>query len=476
MASFTEILRHSRNYFIANISTRALAFISIPVYTRLLSPDEYGIVSIFFGVAAILSCVMSLGADRSISRYYFDQKNIEDFRCFTGTSSILALAAFVVNATILAYFAKEFGSLVGLNANVVYLLVPTTLINIIGLTFEQIYGPQKESKKIALSSLARVYAGFALSIFFILLLKDEKYMGQIAGQIFAGIILCIYWIKEIKRYLAFSFDLSYVKYIFVYSVPLIPYALSAVIIEQFGKLAIGGTQGVSQAGFYSLALAVSSLVGIAISVAHQAWNPYFFEYMNAQNYAQLDKDFRRIFIITIIIAAGVAAFGKEIGLLLAKKEFGGSFYLIPIFTFGYIFFQLSYVYLRNFGYSKKTYFMTLTVLMSGLSNIAMNFILIKKYGEFGAAVSFTLSYVFMAALGWFFNKFFVKLHAPALKTFLFPIFIIIPFYLLFYLLKDLESWIYSLLIKGCLLCLAVVFLFWKDKEEIVAYVKRHILK
>ena len=94
MAGFSEILKHSRNYLIANLATRALAFISIPVFTRLLTPDEYGIISIFIGIVGILGSIMAFSADRSVSRYFFDQKSSEDFSRFVGTSIILSLFFF----------------------------------------------------------------------------------------------------------------------------------------------------------------------------------------------------------------------------------------------------------------------------------------------------------------------------------------------------------------------------------------------
>lgn len=472
MAGFNEILTHGRNYLIANLATRALAFISIPVYTRLLTPNDYGIVSIYIGVVAILASVMSFSADRSVSRYYFDQKNPEDFRRFVGTSSLLALAFFIFNSLLLVLFAERFGQLVGLSKSLVYLIIPISFINVIGLTFDQIFGPLKRSKNIAVSSLSKVYIGFSFSILLVLFFKSDKYYGPILGQILSGTLLTIYWIKNIKPYFRLSFDKSFIKYIFTYSIPMIPYALSGVIIEQFGKIAIGHSQSASHAGYYSIALAISGLVSVAIAVTHQAWNPYYFEYMNAGNYTQIDKDYNKIFRITLFVAIGISAFGKEIGLLLTKKEFSGSLYLIPVFTLGYIFYQLSYAYMRNFGYSKKTYFMTITVLLSGLSNILLNLILMKHFGELGAAISFVFSYILMAFTAWLFNKYYVKLHTTPLKLMLVPLIISIPFYVSFYLIASFESFILSIFIKIFLTLLFMLILFWNDRNEIVQYLRR----
>lgn len=469
MANFTGFLKHGGNYLIASVATSALAFISIPVYTRLLSTEDYGIVSIFTGIVSLLGSVMAFSTDRSVSRYFFDQKDELDFKRFVGTSSILALFFFIINSVVLILYAEEFGHLVGLSKKAVYLIIPVTAINILGLTFEQIYGPLKRSREIAISSVVKVFLGFAFSVALIFVFKSDKFYGQILGQIVAGFCIVYFWIRLIRPFFKWSFDTCYIKYIFLYSVPLIPYALSGVIIEQFGKIAIGGSQGMSEAGFYNLALAVSSIVNIAIAVTHQAWNPYYFEYMNSKNYAQLDKDFVRIFKLTILVAFGVASFGKEVGLLLAKKEFSGALYLIPIFTIGYVFSQLSYAYIRNFGYTKKTQYMTLTILVSGISNVVLNVFLIKRLGELGAAISFVLSYVIMAILAWFINTYFVKLHATPTKHLLIPLIITVPFYFLLYFIMDIESLLGAIIVKALFFCLFTSIIFWTDRKEIILF-------
>ena len=476
MANFTSFLKHGGNYLIASLATRSLAFISIPIYTRLLSTEDYGIVSVFMGVSGLLVSIMAFSADRSVSRYFFDQKSELDFKRFVGTSSLLAAVFFIINSFILAYFAEEFGKLVGLNKNVVFLFIPFSLISIVGLTFEQIYGPLKKSKEIALYSVINVFLGFAFSVAFLLLMKSDKFYGQIFGQIVTGCVMLFFWIKLIKPYFVWSFDKSYIKYIFTFSVPLIPYALSGVIIEQFGKIAIGSSQGMSEAGFYNLALSISSIVNIAVIVTHQAWNPYYFEYMNSKNYAQLDSDFIKIFKLTILVAFGVASFGKELGLLLAKKEFSDALYLVPIFTIGYIFSQLSFAYVRNFGYTKKTQYMTLTILTSGISNVVLNVFFVKSFGQLGAAISFVISYIIMAILAWFINNYFVKLHTTPLKLLLLPLIIVIPFYVALYFIIGIESIFGAILLKALCFCSLTAILLWRERHEIFLFANKFLIR
>ena len=474
MAEFKNIIKHSRNYLIANIATKALAFITIPVYTRLLSTNEYGTISIFLSVSTILSSIMALSMDRSISRYYFDQKDIDDFRQFNGTTFILSIFAFILTSLIIFKYSKNIGNIVNLESNIVILLIPFSLINIIALSFQQIYGPRKESKLIATTSLFQAYIGFSMSILFVAFLPIEKHFSVILGKILGGIIICFFYIKYIKPFFKLYFGIFYVRYIFTYSVPLIPYALSGVIIEQFGKIALGSTQSVSDAGYYSLALAIGSLVSIIIGVTHQAWNPYFMEYMNDKNYKQLDSDYIRIFKITIIVAFFIASFGYEIGLILAKREFTESLYLIPIFTIGYVFYQLSYTYLRNFGYSKKTYLLTITVLLSGISNLLFNYFLIPVLNELGATLAFVGSYIIMAALGYLINRFFLKTHATSLKELLTPFFISVPFYIFLIFIYSLDLSALIILIKTGMFLLLTYFILIGEKTAIINISKRFL--
>lgn len=467
--NFVSFLKHGGYYLMSSLATSALAFISIPIYTRLLSSYDYGVVSIFMGVVSIISCIMAFSADRSVSRYYFDQKDEIDFKRFVGTSTVISIFFFTINATLLFLFAKEFGKLVGLKKEVVYLLIPISGINIIGLTFEQIYGPLKKSKHIAISSILKVLLGFVFSVSLISVFKTDKFFGQILGQIFAGFCIVLFWISLIKPFFKWHFDIIHIKYIFTYSVPLIPYALSGVLIEQFGKIAIGSSQSLSHAGFYSLALTISGIVNIIIGVTHQAWNPYYFEYMNSKNYKQIDKEFLLIFKLTIVVAFGVACFGKEIGYLLVNNEYSASLYLVPIFTIGYIFSQLSFTYIRNFGYTKKTQYMSITILFSGICNVLLNIILIKYLGELGAAISFVLSYIIMTILAWFINTYYIKLHTTPVRQLLAPIIITIPFYIVLFYIMNFNSFFISLILKLLIFILFFILLLWSYRKFIYRY-------
>lgn len=472
MADFKEILRHGANYLVANLATKALAFISIPVYTRLLTTNDFGIVNVFLGVSGILSSLLTLCCDQAVSRYYFDKHDDEDFKKFVGTSSIIATIVFILNSLILLSLSGWISRLTGLNLILVYLLIPYTLINIIGLTYEQIYTVLRQSKRIAISSLLRAYIGFTLAIILIYLFKDDKYLAQVLGLISAGIIMIFIWIKGILKYFTLIFDKKYLRYILKFSVPLIPYALSGVIIEQFGKIAIGTSLSISQAGFYSLALTISGLVGIVTTVTHQAWAPYYFEYMNSKDYKGHDSDIKRIFAITLITAMGISTFGNEIGLVLASKSFTSSLYLIPIFVYGFVFHQFAYVYMRNFSFVHKTFYSSLVVITAGIVNVVLNIFVIPKFGEVGAAISFVISYLSMAIFAWIASRFIIKCYSTPIIKLIMPLLLYVLFNSPVFFIYLIDDFYLQIVVKIILVIGFILAIFWRDKNFIISLIKK----
>ncbi len=67
-----ETLKHSKNYLSANVANKAIIFISIPIFTRLFSEADYGIVATFTAFVGIMTVVLSLNASSAINRYYYE--------------------------------------------------------------------------------------------------------------------------------------------------------------------------------------------------------------------------------------------------------------------------------------------------------------------------------------------------------------------------------------------------------------------
>lgn len=420
MSDYRNLLRHSGNYLLATIATRALSFISIPVYTYLLTVEEYGVYNVFYSTAGIATIILTLNTEVAIGRYYYDAKGDDDFKRFVGTSVRLCFSVFCFLSFLLIIFCEPLSKFLGFEYLLTIAIIPVSLYHVLNSVFVQIYQPLLNSKKIAIVSSTQAYLAFALSVIAILLLKEKRYYGQVLGSIIAMFIIANYSLRQIKSYYHSCFEKKYLKYILSYSLPNLPYALSSIIVAQFGKLILGQQQGFESAGLYSFASNIAALMLIVIFVTHSAWNPFYFRYMNDKDYKSIDDDYNLIWRITLVCAIFLSFFGFEIGSILGRPEYVHQLYLIPILVVGYCFYQWSYVFMRNVGYEKKMIWNAVIVISSGVSNIVLNSVLLNIYGVLGIAISFSFSYMIMLILGWIVNRIILKTYTPSMKKFITP--------------------------------------------------------
>lgn len=427
MSDHKDILKHSFNYLAATVATRALSFISVPVYTYLLTVEDYGVMNVFTSATAIVAILLTLNTEVAVGRYYYDSKDTEDFKNFVGTSVRLNMIVFCIMSVLLLIGSGYISNYLGIERLLTIAFIPFAFFGVLNSIFQQIYQPLLKSKKIAIVSSVQAYSTFGLSIIYILFLDEKKYYGLVWGSMTAMLFFGTYSFKQITVYCNKCFNTRHVKYILNYSIPYLPYSLSSLIIATFGKLIIGQQQGFESAGLYSFAQNISSLMLILISVVHSTWNPYYFTYMNKKEYSKIRADYNIIWRITLFCAVVLSFFGGEIGILLGRPEYTKQLYLIPIFMIGYCFFQWSYVYMRNVGYEKKVIWNAVIVIGSGLVNILANVALIDFWGPIGVALSFAFSYLVMAMLGWLINHFILKSYVPPIQMFLFPLLVAFAF-------------------------------------------------
>ena len=428
MSDFKALAKHSANYVAATSANKALAFISIPVYTRLLTVAEYGVMQVFLSTIGIVHVLLTLDAEVAVSRYFFDKKNEQDFKEFVSTTVKVTLRIWCVMTVIMLlcipWLAKELSFSYLLTAAI----IPVASYQSINSIFTQIYQPLLQSRKVAIVTSIQVYLAFGLSVVYILLLNHDKYYGYVLGTITAMLLLSVYLINQIKPYYVKSrINKEHVKYILKYCLPYIPYTLSGLILSQFGKIVMNNYGGFEVAGVYSFTANIGALMLIVLSVTDSAWSPYYLRYMTDKDYKSVEKDYNLIWRVTLICGLGLSLFGKELGIILGKPEYLGCLYILPILVVGYIFYQWSYVYLRGVGFAKRMIWNAVAVLIAGVCNILLNVVLVKQYAEVGIATSFAVSYLVMLLVSHVINKFVIKLYTPKVTKFLIPFMVTLPF-------------------------------------------------
>lgn len=444
----------------------------MPIFTRILTPSDYGVINIFSVWVAIAAIVLPLNLYTSINRYYYENK--DDFPSFLGTSILLSYACLAISLCILVMFKSFFARQLRLPESTLYFMIPAVIIAVLDGIFMQVFMPMRNSKIIMRFSIAQTYIGFAISVAFVYWMYvrhyDHRYIGRLWADVVIFIIFGSFKLYQISKYVKLTFNFKHVKYIAGYSLPLIPYLLSGQILSLFDRVMIEKYHGIAQSGLYSFAYNISMLQIPISNALYNAFIPDYFKFYNEKRYKEHDIAVTQLYNIISVSAVFFMLFGLEIGSILGSKSYHSSLYIIPIVIIGHWFNAIFPIYSRNFQYKKKTYIAAIVTISAGILNIGLNVLFIPKYGSIAAAYTTTISMFYLAVVGFLVCKYFIKIHVLNPAYLLKPLIVMVLTALVFYtyFMTNTQYFYTNILLKIVTLLGAVSILYFSHINKFIS--------
>jgi O-antigen/teichoic acid export membrane protein len=400
-----------------------LGIVTLPVFTAYLTPDEYGIVNVFTTYITVVAVLLSLSLHSSITRYYFEKDTV-DFKDFLGTIFITTTFLFWTQGGLILFFKDEIATLINLPAHLIMWLIFTTYLIVVYSFYCQILVATKESKKYATTQVAWQYGKFGCTMLGLIYFSNAIYMegnvetsytfmGKIIGECFGTFILMLYVLVQLRKQISFNrLSFSHIKYALIYSIPLIPFALSNHILTSFDQWFINSTIGHAETGQYAFAYKIAMIYqGLVIALLNGA-RPSYYDYMNKKDYIEVKNQVDSMTKLLILGAGFLILFAVDAGTLLSSSPlFLEALPIAPVIVGAYVFFGVSSFLNRGIYFAKKNSYLAIIVLASGLINIFLNyyFIGIKKYTYQAAAYTTLVSYIIMMLFSLFVTKYILKL-------------------------------------------------------------------
>lgn len=393
-------------YTLSSLIVKAIGIISTPIYTRLLSPEEYGVASTFFSWYTLLITICSLDLVISIGRAKHDFPN--KLKEYTTSLQVLSFFATLGLIIIGIIFFKPLVKIMELNPIVlailmVYLLFgPTILFNQARFRYEYRY---KENIFILFFT---AISTVILSIIFISLFDDRGYIGIALGTAVPTIILAVFlWIKALKTK-SININKEFWKYGLVISIPMLIHTLSFNLLSQSDIILINKISGAESAGIYSLAYRYSTLIAIVITAINQAWQPWFHDKYFVGDYKEIRKQTKKLTILGCFIGICCVAIAPEAIKVLGPQSYSVGVWVVPPVVIGIICQFLYGNYINIEIHLKNTKFASIGTLMAALLNVGLNLIFIPKYGYIAAAYSTLLCFVFLLGIHLIITRYLLK--------------------------------------------------------------------
>ena len=415
MSKGKDLAKNTAIVSIGKICTQLITFFLLPVYTAVLSNEEYGVVDLLNTLTSLLLPIVTLQIEQGIFRYLIDcrennEKQIKLITTIIRFMIIQSIACIVIFLCVSPFIHNEYK----------YFLIANLLMGIFSSLLLQICRGLGDNATYAIGSFITGAFTVVLNVIFIVAFRWGAY-GMLGATAISNFICAVYIFLKRKIYKYIKpkqFDKKILKEIIKYSVPLIPNMISWWIVSASDRTIISAVIGIAQNGIYSAANKFSGVFTTLYSVFNLTWTESASININSED---RDEFFSKIldFVIRFFgcLCLGTIAVMPFAFNILINEKFAEAYYQIPILILGSVF-NILVSFVGSIYVAKKlTKEIAKTSVISAVINIFVNIVLIKSIGLYAASISTVIAYALMFIYRWIDVKKYVKFNVNKILMF-----------------------------------------------------------
>lgn len=408
-------LKASLWFLLCSFLQKGISTITTPIFTRLLSSDEYGAFGAFNSWYSIIAIIVSMNLASGVYTTAM-VKFSDDKKILASSYQGLTLCLCVIWTIIYLPLSGFWNGLFHLTTvQMLSMLLMTWTSAAFALwSVEQrvTYSYKKLVAITAIASIAKPLLGIILVI-----RAEDKVTARILGL--AAVELILYTGVAISQFIRGKklFSKRYWLYAMKFNLPLIPHALSQTVLSSSDRIMIKEIVGESQAGYYNLAYNISSIMLIFNMALSQTLAPWTYQKLKA-NKAE-DINGIAVFSIGVIgfMNLLLISFAPEMISIFAPKEYSQAAYVIPPVAMS-VFFMYLYDWFARFEYYyEKTHYILIASMTGAVLNLILNYIFIHKYGYIAAGYTTLICYIVYSFMHYFFMHKICKKSLPGRKVY-----------------------------------------------------------
>lgn len=386
-------------YTVCSILQKCLSFLTMPLFTRLMTTAQYGQYMVYTSWSSIFTIFITLylafGCFNT-AMVRFEKDSDRYIAAIQGICTVLA----AVFLAIYLPFRTFFNELFELPTALVLLMVAEIVMT---FSLSCWYGKLRFSfryKPVAVVTLLIAVLSPLLA-YFLVTASPEKGYARIFGY---GLVIIAFggaiYIRNLLRGKSF-FHKKYWRYALSFNVPLIPYYLSQVVFNQSDRIMISHFSGQDKAGIYGVACTLALMLNFVLNAVNDAYVPWLYRNLKAKTTADSPKVAGFIALLMAVLLLGVIGLAPELIALLAGKEYAQAVWAVGPVAVSVLLLFYSQLFINIQFYYEQKGMLVFASLGAAVLNIVLNALLIPVFGFLAAAYTTLASYlVFAGANYW----------------------------------------------------------------------------
>ena len=403
-SALRKLLGASAVYGLGSVLVRGLAFILLPLYTRYLSPAEYGIVALTVTCTVVLGLLYPLGLRGAVSRTYYEGGTVEERKERVGTLWI----AMILSAAVMALLLDRVGP--SLTATLLpevpfhpylRLAVWTAFLGVLGLTPLVLLQAQERPLAFVLLTLWTALTTTAVTVW--LVVKGGGAEGYLRGALIGAGLAAIPYLALTFGQIRPVFRMSVLMPALAFGLPLVPHALAGWALEMSDRAILTRLVPLHDVGVYSLGYQLGAAMGLVTTAFNAAWVPFLFGTLKDEGETAHPKLARLVTYYAVVlcfIGLGWSLLVEHAITLIAGPEFREAYRITPWVVGGYLFGGLYLIPTNFLFWRRQTRIIPLVTLAAGGANVGLNLWLVPRYGAMAAAWSTLAAYAILLVLTW----------------------------------------------------------------------------
>ena len=387
--SISVQIRASIWFMVCVFLQRGISMITTPIFTRLISQEEYGLSNTFYSLDAVLEIFVSLEvASCATVLYAREQYNKEEVLSSLSSLSFLLTTSWLIIAYI---FRSTLISVFGISTKLYICL----FINIIATQITQLWmGYNRFVYRYRASVIVTLLTTVFSSIFSIVCVSyfgptaENKILPSVATSLIIALLLYVNVLKRGHRF----YSNHIWRFAFSYGIPLLPHYISQYVLSSSDRLMIGYMCGQKEVALYSISYAVGSIISMITYAINASFAPYQFQHIKSKEYNNLSRTANLVLVLVGALLGMIMLFSREIVLFFGGTKYLDSTSIIVPICLGTFFNYLFQLFARVEEFYLHKMMLSMASISCALLNIVLNYLTIPLFGYKAAAYTTFICY------------------------------------------------------------------------------------
>ena len=390
-SSLGTVGKNAFYYTIGSVVSRAASLILLPIYTRYLTPADYGVMELI-GIAVDVAAILFVaGMNSGMQRFFFAEESAAARDRVVSTTFWLEVGLGFVAAAVL-FAAAPLAPIIGLrkpeHVGFIHIAAATFFFGVLSSVPMLLLQTLNRARTFVVVSIAKLVAQISLHLYFLVHLQlgviGVLYTGLIVNLVL-GIVLALWMARTVGVAVSRS-DVSRLR---AFGVPYQITVAGSFILVFGDRFVLGSMTTTAQVGLYGLAYQFGFLLSSLTEVPFmRAWNPIRYSLVREDapvRDAAYNDGLRAISVLLTVISVGVILFSPLVLTLMAAPEFHEAARLVPVIAAAYVVQCYTTVVLFGIDVSTQTKYYTIATWSAAAVSMVLYVLLIPPFGGTGAA-------------------------------------------------------------------------------------------